>query len=183
MEGMQQAHFVTENSDIYFGKFEGFSWIRFSGKGNYLSSPALKQCSEELLKTGERCIVIDLTACGGMDSTFMGMLAGLALRLTKQSGGGRLEIARANEKNLQSLEDLGIDAFMEINPADAPWNQDIARIEAALQQWGGANKPDMRERGRLVLEAHKTLSDASEENAKKFASVVNLLEKELGPET
>ena len=179
---MQRAHFVTENSDIHFGRFDGFSWIRFSGKGNYLSSPAVKQCAEEMLQTGERCIVIDLEACTGMDSTFMGMLAGLALRLTKQNGGGRLEIARANEKNLQSLEDLGIDAFMEINPADATWNQDIARIEAAMQPWGGAGKPDMRERGRLVLEAHKTLSAASEENAKKFANVVNLLEKELGPE-
>lgn len=175
------ASFVSEQQNIAWGKFDGFSWIRCSGKGNFLSSPAVKQCAEHCLKEGARCIVIDLEACTGMDSTFMGMLAGLAMRLTKQVGGGRLEIAGADEKNTNSLEDLGLDAFMEINPCAAVWFDKTGEIRSALQVWCG-NPIGIKERGKEVLEAHKTLSAANQENARKFESVVQLLEKELGPD-
>ena len=178
---LRNVLFVTEQSDIDWGKFDGFSWIRCGGKGNFLSSPAVKQCADYCLQGGERCIVIDLQPCTGMDSTFMGMLAGLAMRLTKQIGGGRLEVAGASEKNIGSLEDLGLDAFMEINPSGALWNQRIGEIRADLERWHGVT-PTLRERSKEVLEAHKTLSAANEDNAKKFETVVQLLEKELGSE-
>lgn len=181
-EDLRHDSFVSDNTDIFFGKFDSFSWIRCVGKGNFLTSPHVKQCAEQCVSHGERCIVIDLGACTGMDSTFMGMLAGLAMRLTKQTGGGRLEIAAANEKNLMSLEDLGLDAFMEINPRGAVWNQSIEHIQSSLTRWTVGTPLDMRERTQFVLEAHKTLSEANEENAKKFETVVNLLEKELGNE-
>lgn len=173
---------MTEQSDIDWGKFDGFSWIRCSGKGNFLSSPALKQCAEHCLQAGERCLVIDLHQCSGMDSTFMGMLAGLAMRITKQTGGGRLEIAGAAEKNVNSLEDLGLDAFMEINPGSATWSGREESIRGTLSCWK-AQALNSRERGQEVLEAHKILSAANEENAQKFESVVQLLENELGTQT
>lgn len=112
----------------------------------------------------------------------MGMLAGLAMRLTKQTGGGRLEIAGANEKNSNSLEDLGLDAFMEINPCGALWNPQIESIRTQLHRWTG-HPLGIRERSQEVLEAHQILSAANEENAKKFENVVQLLEKELGSES
>jgi anti-anti-sigma regulatory factor len=170
---------VSESSQIDWGKFDGFSWIRCSGKGNFMSSPAVKQCAERCLQEGERCMVIDLHLCTGMDSTFMGMLAGLAMRLTKQTGGGRLEIAGASEKNVVSLEDLGLNALMEINPGSAPWLATVESIRVQLQPWTGASL-NARERSKEVLEAHKILSSANEENAGKFENVVQLLEKELG---
>ena len=143
-----------------------------------MSSPSLKKCAEHCLEAGERCLVIDLHVCTGMDSTFMGMLAGLAMRLTKQAGGGRLEIAGASEKNVSSLEDLGLDAFMEINPGAASWTQRMEEIRGQLAPWNAQAIPPL-ERSREVLEAHKTLSAANEENAQKFETVVSLLEKEL----
>lgn len=174
--------FVTEQSDINWGKFDSYSWIRCSGKGSFLTSPAVKQCADRCLQEGARCIVIDLDQCTGMDSTFMGMLAGLAMRLTKQTGGGRLEIAGANEKNSNSLEDLGLDAFMEINPPGALWNAQIDTIRTQLHRWSGPSLGS-RERSQEVLEAHKILAVTNEDNAKKFDAVVQLLEKELGTES
>lgn len=112
----------------------------------------------------------------------MGMLAGLAMRITKQTGGGRLEIAGAAEKNVNSLEDLGLDAFMEINPDSALWSGQKESIRGTLAPWK-AQKLNPRERGQEVLEAHKILSAANEENAQKFESVVQLLESELGAQT
>jgi anti-anti-sigma regulatory factor len=173
---------VTEQSDIDWGKFDGFSWIRCSGKGNFLSSPSVKKSAEHCLELGERCLVIDLHQCSGMDSTFMGMLAGLAMRITKQPGGGRLEIAGAAERNINSLEDLGLDAFMEINPDSAAWCGREETIRGSLSAWKVPNL-NSRERGQEVLEAHKILAAANEDNAQKFESVVQLLENELGTQT
>lgn len=144
-----------------------------------MSSPAVKQCAEHCLQQGERCVVIDLHLCSGMDSTFMGMLAGLSMRLTKQTGGGRLEIAGASQKNVASLEDLGLNALMEINPGSAAWLAAVESIRGHLQPWTGASL-NARERSQEVLEAHKILSATNEDNAGKFENVVQLLEKELG---
>lgn len=76
----------------------------------------VKECAERGMNEGRSVIVVDLEACVGMDSTFMGMLAGIAIKLTKLPAGGVLQIAGASERNVQSLEDLGLDALMDINP-------------------------------------------------------------------
>lgn len=170
---------MTDHSDIHFGNFDGFSWIRCSGRGDFEVSVPLKQCAEQLLTNGCRCLVIDLEACTAMDSTFMGTLTGLSLRLTKQAGGGRLEISSANEKNTNSLEDLGLDALMEINPSSAIWQKSMAEIRLQLQAWESGNRLSMQERGIQVLDAHKTLAATNESNARKFETVLEILEKEV----
>jgi anti-sigma B factor antagonist len=172
---------VIDHSDIHFGNFDGFSWIRCSGRGNFEVSIPLKQCAENLLASGCRCLVIDLEACTAMDSTFMGTLTGLSLRLTKQAGGGRLEIAAANEKNTNSLEDLGLDALMEINPSSAPWQKNLAEIRLQLRAWDSGSRLSMHERGVQVLDAHKNLAATNESNARKFETVLEILEKEVTP--
>lgn len=170
---------MTQQADIDWGKFEGFTWIRCKGKGNFLSSPLVKNCAEQALQTGASLIVVDLHECLGMDSTFMGMLAGLAIKLGKQEPAGRLQIAGASARNAQSLEDLGLDALMEINPEQEMWSDQMESIRASLQAWQGAGVNRL-ERSQIVLEAHQILSSANEENARRFEAVVQLLEKDLG---
>ena len=169
---------MIDHSDIHFGNFDGFSWIRCSGRGDFEISVALKQCAEYLIANGCRCLVIDLEACISMDSTFMGTLTGFSLRLTKQVGGGRLEIASANEKNTNSLEDLGLDALMEINPSSAPWQKQLAEIRAQLRVWDEGNRLSKNDQVIQVLDAHKNLAATNESNARKFESVLEILGKE-----
>lgn len=162
---------------IKVGKFEGFSWIRCEGKGSFLNSPAVKEFGESRIKRDEACLVVDLQACTGMDSTFMGTLAGLANRLTEK--GGVLQVAGADEKCTHSLEDLGLDFLMEINPVQAVWKgvEDKARDLLKLKVAG--IKAGTVLHARHILEAHEILSDANEGNRRKFSSVVGFLEEEL----
>ena len=88
-----------------------FSWIRCEGKGSFVNSPMLKDWCEQEINAGVSCIVVDLEECKGMDSTFMGTMAGLAMRLMKLPG-GKLQVAEPSECNRKSLEDLGLDALM-----------------------------------------------------------------------
>lgn len=145
-----------------------------------MSSPPLKQYGEARVAAGERLLVIDLAACSGMDSTFMGTLAGLANKIVKANG-GQLHVASPGDRNRHSLEDLGLAELLEIDPPGAPWATCIEQARAALAPLGQPPALTERQRAEQVLEAHRTLSDANEPNARKFAGVLQVLEAELVP--
>lgn len=169
---------VSTECPILVGVFEGFSWIRCEGKGSFLNSPSVKAFGEERISAGESCIVADLGGCTGMDSTFMGTLAGMAARLSAQES-GRLQIADPGERNRRSLEDLGLDFLMDIDPPAAAWRGRMDEIRGKLESPGQHGSQSQLERVKHVLEAHKILSDTNDKNAREFAGVVTMLEKDL----
>lgn len=169
---------MIPNQPIVVGIFPGFSWIRCEGKGSFVNSPDVKSFGDERIAAGEKCLVVDLAACQGMDSTFMGTLAGLAARISAKSG-GVLQVADAGERNRQSLEDLGLDFMMEINPASADWRGQAEDVRASLKPVGKQGMLPTLDRARHVLEAHKTLSDLNETNAREFETVVQTLEQQV----
>jgi anti-sigma B factor antagonist len=169
---------VITDSPNLVGTFEGFSWIRCEGKGSFLGSPALKRFGEQRIAAGETCLVVDLGGCSGMDSTFMGTLAGLAARLSGVQGGS-LHVADAGERNRRSLEDLGLNFLMEIDPPAAVWRGKVDLIRQALRPQSPQGEAGPLQRAEHVLEAHQVLAQANHENARKFATVVSLLEAEV----
>jgi anti-sigma B factor antagonist len=169
---------VTTECPIYTGIFDGFSWIRCEGKGSFLNSPLLKAFGVERIAAGERCLVVDLAVCTGMDSTFMGTLAGLATRLSAQDG-GILQIADASERNRHSLEDLGLDFLIQIDPETAVWREQLETIRSQLKSSSSAAPQNNLEKAIHVLEAHQVLSGTNEKNQRSFSTVVTLLESEL----
>lgn len=139
-----------------------------------MNSPQMKTWAESQIKNGIRTIVVDLETCTGMDSTFMGTMAGIAMKLAKKDGS--LQVASASDKNRRSLEDLGLSMLLKIDPKDAPWKKNITSIRASLQEHSAANKVDKTQH---VLDAHKLLCEAHESNDDKFATVLDVLEAEL----
>jgi len=164
---------VTQENAILCGRFEGFTWIRVEGKGSFLVSPALKDCFERRQEEGERRFVVDLGGCSGMDSTFMGNLAGLASRMAKHEGW--VMVADPGERNRQSLVDLGLDCLIEIDPPDAPWSGRTEELRGELEPFDGRASVD-GERQRHVLDSHRTLAATSEENARRFRGVIEVME-------
>ena len=63
-----------------------------------MNSPAVKAFCDERIADGETLVVVDLGGCTGMDSTFMGTLAGIAARLSAKDG-GVLQIAFLNNRS------------------------------------------------------------------------------------
>lgn len=153
-----------------------YSWIRCDGKGSFLNSHHVKQCAEGELAHGMGHIVIDLSKCTGMDSTFMGTMAGIALKLAKLPG-GKMEVANPGEKNRASLEDLGLGVLMEIDPEHPGWAADLDDIERDLRPC--EVDPGKIEKAPHVLDAHKKLCEADESNTEKFGTVLEFLEAEV----
>ncbi len=141
-------------------------WIRVEGKGTFQNSAGLKDFSRRMIDGGRRDFVVDLVHCPSMDSTFMGTLAGIALRL-REAGGGRLWVANRNEKNVELLSGLGIDSFFSTDPLPCP----EVRINGnAIHH--ATDKATTRE---VMREAHEDAVRANPENAAHFKAVIEHL--------
>ena len=103
--------------------------VKVEGKGSFQSSPALKEFSKRMLERGFRNFVVDLLACPVMDSTFMGTLAGIALRL-REFGNGSLLVRNANERNTDLLRNLGLNNLFDVESKGS--NISETAVEAKL---------------------------------------------------
>ncbi len=171
----QLSKAVSTKNQILVGKFDGFSWIRCVGKGSFANSPQMKHWAEAQVTAGRHRVVVDLELCTGMDSTFMGTMAGIAMRLAKLPD-GVLQVTGASDKNRNSLEDLGLSMLLEIEPIDADWQANISDIRESLQE---CSENDAVDRTQHVFDAHKLLCEADESNDEKFSTVLDVLEAEL----
>lgn len=168
---------MTQASSIFFVREPKFLFLQCRGKGNFLNSVPLRALADEDIAGGQRLIAVDLSTCTGMDSTFMGTLAGIARRL--MALGGVVQIAEPSEYNRELLETLGLDALLEIQPTVALWRGRLDDLRLAAQEVDmdglpipAAPKPEH------ILEAHVELSDISAENAEKFKHVVEEFAKQ-----
>lgn len=171
----QLSKAVSIQNQILVGKSDKFSWIRCEGKGSFANSPQMKHWAETHVTEGRHTVVIDLELCTGMDSTFMGTMAGIAMRLAKLPD-GVLQVTGANDKNRNSLEDLGLSMLLEIEPKEAAWQNNINRIRESLKVNLVAPSLDQTQH---VFDAHKLLCEADESNDEKFSTVLDVLEAEL----
>jgi anti-sigma B factor antagonist len=138
----------------------------------------MKEFGDQRIADGEKCLVVDLGGCSGMDSTFMGTLAGMAARLSTQDN-ARLQIADPGSRNRRSLEVLGLDFLMDIAPPESVWRGSIDKIRSELQSTDTSSPTSPLQRTQLVLEAHQELASKNEKNAKVFSNVVTMLEQDL----
>ena len=165
---------MTDSETIDVGEIDGYVWVQVNGKGSFTGSPLLKSYVEGRMAQGERRFVVDLVDCPAMDSTFMGTLAGLAMKLSRVSD-GHLELSGVSDRNRRSLEDLGLGTLLDINPADTEWLDHVAQVRASLEPLEdepGRSDPEH------VLEAHRQLCEVNDENVRKFATVLDVLEKD-----
>lgn len=168
---------VTKTDSIEVGEVEGSQWVRVQGKGNFMSSPRLKEYVEVCLESKDcEQVVVDLDLCPSMDSTFMGTLAGLGGRLIEREGS--LAVVGLSERNRDSLVDLGLDAILELEGADgeSPWSGDLTGIREGLKSWNGQESGAAA--AEEVLEAHRKLCEVDDRNNAKFGAVLDVLEKE-----
>ena len=154
-------------------------WVKVEGKGSFLNSGNLKEFAREMLDRGYREFVIDLADCAMMDSTFMGTMASVALRL-KELGRGHLHVVHCWNRSRELLSGLGLDQIFDIhtNGATAPECEALDRESRDLSR---ENKK--QEQAQTMLEAHEALCEAAPENLFRFKDVLDYLKQDLHHET
>lgn len=149
-------------------------WVRVEGKGNFLNSGSLKEFAQEMVNRGYREFIIDLEHCAMMDSTFMGTMAAVALRL-KELGQGHLHVIHCGDRSRELLTGLGLDQIFDIraNGSAAPQCRTMKENE---RDGAAAEK---KERAETMLEAHEALCEAAPENLSRFKDVLDYLKQDL----
>jgi len=167
-------------STIMIGFLGQLVWIRIGCKGSVDCSHELRQFIELMVTEGRHKMVIDLDSCPGMDSTFMGTLAGISLRL-RQVPGGSLDIVNAGERNLQSLRELGLDHILNVDCNGSLWAKERQMMGESLQEPLPLAPADEQSRRVTMTEAHEALCQVNRENIPRFRDVLELL-RESRPE-
>jgi len=153
-------------------------WVRVEGKGSFLNSGNLKEFAQQMVNRGYREFIIDLENCAMMDSTFMGTMAGVALRL-KELGHGHLHVVHCGTRSYELLSGLGLDQIFDIhaNGAAAP------ACESLKAEATSAADARKREQAQTMLDAHEALCEAAPANIFKFKDVLDYLKQDLHHET
>ena len=116
--------------------------------------------------------VMDFEGCSGMDSTFLGVLAGTAITLRKLQPRGSLVVSRLNERNMELVQNLGLTRLLTVDDGAECKTQEVSAL---------VNKPvaDEIAAARVVLGAHENLIAADGANAVKFKDVINFLQQQV----
>ncbi len=156
------------------GCIERTVWVKVEGRGSFQNSAGLKEFIKQMIQRGYRDFVVDLRDCEQMDSTFMGTMAGVALRL-REFGQGSLRAVNVNERNAGLLGSLGLDQLFTVEEA-RPGRGAVPEGIAPLRPSPTAGSEEEKQ---TVLEAHEALAEADSANATKFKDVLDYLRQEL----
>ncbi|CAB4244301.1 Anti-anti-sigma factor [Methylacidimicrobium sp. AP8] len=152
------------------GECQGVVVIKIVGAGSFEHSFSLRQYCDHSLPSGKERVLVDLTECTYLDSTFLGTLAGPALRLKK--AGGSFQVAGGSPRVLESIRTLGLDRLFECVESPLPYDRAGLRPLAA-------GVPRRETTGELLLQAHQTLLACDPRNAPKFQDLVSYLGAEV----
>ncbi len=164
-----------ETSKILVARSANLGFVKVVGRGSFQNSGCLKTFYLQLLKDNVDKFVVDLDACTYLDSTFLGILLGLGLKL-KAAGNGLLHILNASPRNVELLKNLGLDRLISIDAKRIDLNgvadQQLQALECPTQT--------KAEAGPTILEAHEALMEFDPRNVPKFKDVVEFLREDLG---
>lgn len=162
-------------SKILVARSANLGFVKVVGRGSFQNSGCLKAFYQQLLKDGVNRFVVDLDACTYLDSTFLGILLGLGLKL-KEAGNGLLHILNASPRNLELLKNLGLDRLINVDAQRVELN---GVAEKQLEEVP-CPVPTRTEAAPTILEAHETLMEFDPRNVPKFKDVVEFLREDLG---
>jgi anti-anti-sigma regulatory factor len=164
---------VSTPSSILVGTTNKIVWIKVEGKGSFLNSAGVKEFSKEMVNRGHREFVVDLRNCPVMDSTFMGTLAMIALRL-REIGQGNLHVVNLNERNHDLLTNLGLDQLFSMDACGV--NDGTPATRKPLES---VPSEDHSSQAETILAAHEALVEADPSNLTKFKDVLEYLKQDL----
>ena len=157
---------------------ESMALIRVQGRGSFKVSASLKDFGLAAIGEGCRTAVFDMTDCCGMDSTFMGVLAGLTNRL--RVANGKLVLLNLSPRARNLVATLGLDQIVESHPT----GQTPAAYEQ-VEKWArnlavlDRTPPGKRTTTEVMIEAHENLVRLTPDNAPRFQDVLTFLRENL----
>ena len=155
---------------------EHFACVKVNGRANFNVSVDFKNIVTCLRGKVYNYVVIELSGCPLMDSTFLGVLAGFGLKANQSEDGENpetIELRNANERIIELLDNLGVLFLFKVaKGTKLPEEME----ESATHCTSNVSKEEI---ARACLEAHQTLMDINPENVTRFKDVTKFLAEDL----
>ena len=100
---------------VLMGREGNLARFKIVGIGTFQTAVGFKATYTELLADGVRDFVIDLEACDLLDSTFLGVILGLALKVRQLVPPGHVHVIKPNEIVRSLFRGTGLDQIFEMN--------------------------------------------------------------------
>jgi anti-anti-sigma regulatory factor len=150
--------------------------IRIEGRATFQNCAPLKEFFSQTIASGKRKYVVDFSKCSGMDSTFLGVLVGVGLKLRKTQPEGGLALVRLGTRNMELVRNLGLHRIVAVDAGTGTPVPGSGLTQHPLQAQARASE---LENARFVLEAHENLVAVDSANAAKFQDVIAFLKNRV----
>ena len=155
---------------------EQFVCVKIAGRAGCACSVDFRTLLLGLRAKGHKRFILDLTKCQLMDSTFLGVLAGLGVRFSEAPEGspcGAIELLNPSSRIAGLLENLGVSENFKVLDGATVQTENLKPVECPN------SNPCHEDLQRTSLEAHQTLIRLNSENESKFKDVCKFLEEDL----
>ncbi|HSV34009.1 MAG TPA: SpoIIE family protein phosphatase [Ramlibacter sp.] len=146
---------------VFYGETENAAYLALRGRANWMHSDAFHETARAVLEQGH-ALVLDLSGCEYLDSTFLGTVHELVAR-----GGMVLRGVRPAVRAL--FEELSMAQVLARIREDVPAAPELYALNTASDPIAGRNR---------IRAAHEALSGLSEHNREEFREVVESLRGE-----
>jgi anti-anti-sigma factor len=160
---------MSERAKITVARFAQGVVVKVDGAGTMTESPLVYAFAEEILKAPGQQVIVNLSGCSYLDSTFLGGLVGLLKRHGGEPGRFAIHAPPPRRQNLFGVSRLDkILPFVETLP---PVEADLP-LEARSQM-------SRDELGQYIVDCHRRLAELGGEQAQDFGRVADALAGEL----
>jgi anti-anti-sigma regulatory factor len=162
----------ADTPEVTVGTVEGGLYIGMLGRATQRTCPTADQLVSDYLSSrpDRPVVVLDVTGCDWIDSTFAGWLIQAHKRLGR-AGGGRLLISGCGERCRRSLEKMRLAELLEFQEFEPP--EELQPVSCTTGDAPG--KDELK----LMLEAHEALAGVSPENEQVFTPIATMLRGQL----
>ena len=152
-------------------------YVRVIGLATMTNSVTFKDFADRMADEGFRRFIIDLAECRGVDSTFMGLMLGLARpprEKGKEAPPDALTIVNAGAHCRKQMESIGLHRLLRIqaDPAEIPRGLELHDLPEA--------ETSSIARLKLIMKAHQDLIAIDKKNEEKFGAFLRDIQKNLG---
>lgn len=154
-----------------------FAVVRVSGRGSYKVGAALREFGGGAFAAGAERLVLDLDTCVGMDSTFMGVVAGLTLK-TRSLPDVRVIFVNLRDRTRQLLITLGLARFVDMYMSGEVPEALLPALNAPRPDPAGL-APGTDSLAATMLRAHEDLVRIDPGNLNRFRDVLEFLHRDM----
>jgi serine phosphatase RsbU (regulator of sigma subunit)/anti-anti-sigma regulatory factor len=153
----------SEGAGVFYGETEHAAYLALRGRATWTQCDAFHETAQAVLDEG-RALVLDLSGCEYLDSTFLGTVHELV-------GRGRVTLVGVRPAVRALFEELSMEQVLAHIPEDVPASPEFYAL-------GTASDPAAARK--RILRAHEALATLSERNQEEFRDVIQSLRDDAG---